>query len=363
MAVDQDKFIRWAESRFDNDVKIDGKGSIRLNSIFADDFKHHMYCHTDPQIKDGSNRPFGTFHCFKTGQKGSLVSLVMMVENCPFDEALDILGGEDVNMRFLEERLQKMLATDSEKNVKPSSPVDINLKLPDGTYRISDLPEDNYYRVSAEIYLIDRKLRPENYCVCVSGEFKNRIVIPYYDRNGKLIYWNTRIIGNEHGKDVLRYRGPSSDTGVGKSDVIYMSNWPDLGETVHLTEGEFDADALTIVGFNGGALGGKNLSPEQAEYLRGHKTVVCLDNDDSGREAIRIVGEDFLAHGFADGLAFVRPPIGFKDWNAMLMKLSPAVIRAYVLKNQKSFNPITGLEEWIRHFTPDKRNFRATKPL
>lgn len=363
MAIEQDKFLRWAEHRFDDDVKIDGKGSIRLNSIFTDDFKHHMYCHTDPQVKDGSDRPFGTFHCFKTGQKGSLVSLVMQVDNVPFDEAIAILGGEDTSAAVWEERLQEELGNYSEKTVARLKPEEVGLELPSGTFCISKLPEDNYFRISAEMYLLDRKLQPQNYCVCVSGDFKNRIVIPYYDREGNLIYWNTRVIGDNHGKDVLRYRGPDSDTGVGKSDVVYMSRWPELGEFVHLTEGEFDADALTVIGFNGGALGGKNLSQDQAEYLRGYKTIVCLDNDDSGRDAIRTVGENFLAHGFADGLAFVRPPVGFKDWNSMLLKIKPSVIKAYIEQNQRPFDPITGLTEFIRHFEPDKKNFRSTKPL
>lgn len=363
MTIEKDNFLKWAESRFDNDIKVDGKGSIRLNSIFTDDYKHHMYCHTDPQVKDGSDRPYGTFHCFKTGQKGSLASLVMMVDNCPFDEAIAALGGEEANMAVLEERLQEMLGSHSEKTVARPKPEEVGLQLPLGTYQISELPEDNFFRSAAEIYLIERKLKPENYCVCVSGEFKNRIIIPYYDRKGNLIYWNSRVIGDNHGKDVLRYRGPDADTGVGKSDVVYMSHWPELGEIVHLTEGEFDADALTIAGLNGGALGGKNLSQDQAEYLRGYRPVVCLDNDISGREAILTVGENFLSHGFATGLAFVRPPVGFKDWNAMLLKLKPVIIKAYIQKAQRLFDPITGLEEFIRHFEPEKKNFRKQKPL
>lgn len=363
MSIEQDKFIQWAESRFDHDVKVDGRGSIRLNSIFTDDYKHHMYCHTNPQVKDGSDRPFGTYHCFKTGNTGTLASLVMQVDKVSFAEAMEILGGEDSNMRVLEERLQGLLSSDSEKAVERKKPEEVGLRLPPGTYRMSQLDDSNYYKSMAEVYLLGRNLDPNNYCVCISGDFKNRIIIPYYDRNGILIYWNSRVIGDDHGKDVLRYRGPDSDTGVGKGDVVYMTKWPKIGSTVHLAEGEFDGDTLTMVGLNGGALGGKNLSPEQAELLRGYKTIVCLDNDISGRDAIRTVGESFLSRGFADGLAFVRPPLGFKDWNSMLSKKRPEIVRAYIERNQRPFDQDTGLQEFIRSFEPDKKRFKPRKPL
>jgi len=360
MAIDPEMFLRWAEDRFDNDVKTDNKGNIRLNSIFADDYKHHMYCHVDPQIKDGSDRPFGTYHCFKTDKRGTLVSLVMQIDSCAFDEALNILGGEDSNMRLLEERLQQLLHKKPSEPVIEPSPV---LQIPSGSHPILNLPESDYYRSSAEIYLTDRKLSPDKYLVCISGKYKNRIIIPYYDRDGKLIYWNSRVIGDSHGKNVLRYQGPDSEVGVGKSDVVYTSCWPELGEEIFITEGEFDADSLASIGLNGIALGGKVLSPSQAEYLRGYKVNICLDNDGAGEEAIQKVGNDFIERGFSKGLSFVRPPVGYKDWNSMLIKLKPDVIRSYIITNRKPYSPDTGLIEKIKHFAAEAKNFRPTKAL
>lgn len=362
MSIDQEKFMEWAEERFDGDIKFDTKGSIRLNSIFTDDYKHHMYCHCDPQVKDGSERPYGTFHCFKTDQVGSLITLVMKVDECPYDEAMATLGGENHDIRNLEERLQQMLKDKRDKIVERALPEDQGLQLPDASLPICELPEENYYRVSAELYLMDRKLNASDYWVCINGEYKNRIIIPYYDREMTLIYWNSRIIGDPKDKDVLRYRGPDADVGIGKSDVVYMSHWPKLGSRVHLTEGEFDADSLSMCGLHGGALGGKNFGPDQARYLRGYWPVMALDNDSAGQGGIIAVGQEMLRQGLST-LHFVRPPKGYKDWNKMLVDLGPEIVRAYIAKNEKPFNDLAALEEELSHFKVQKKNFRPSKPI
>ena len=88
MAIDFNIFRTWAEEKF---KKIDVKGSeIKLNSIFADnDDKFHLWC----SPSGGKNaRPYGVYHCWKTDKKGSLISLVMEVEKCNRQSAMEILG-------------------------------------------------------------------------------------------------------------------------------------------------------------------------------------------------------------------------------------------------------------------------------
>jgi len=346
MAVDFDKFLNWAESRF-GDVVVKGS-EIRLNSIFQEDYKHHMWCNCDPIIKDGTKRDHGVFHCFKSDNKGSLITLVMAVDKCDFNEALDTLGQGDLSLAILEKRLVEFFANKEDVVVQKTE----DLQLPPASYKITDLPEDNFYRVTSEIYLYNRKLNAEGLYICISGDYRNRIIIPYYDRDGKLIYWNARVWSDE--VKGAKYLGPDKVCGIGKEDVIYVPEWPSKELTnikLYMTEGEFDARSLFMAEFYSAAFGGKEFSENQASLIRGCLPVLCLDNDFAGEGAIRKIGDSFLKRGFPE-LNFVRPPNGFKDWNMMLEKVGPQVMKMYIEKNEKQYTSESSLFEWMRHFKP-----------
>src|SRR3990167_8124291 len=104
MAVNFNAFRQWAESRF-SDVIVKGK-EIRINSIFEEDTGHHLWCNTEGGKKKRKN---GVFHCFKTDRKGSLVTLVMEVDKCDYDEAITALKGQ-TSVRALEKRLEEFFA-------------------------------------------------------------------------------------------------------------------------------------------------------------------------------------------------------------------------------------------------------------
>ena len=333
MSVDFDKFLSWAESRFDGDVVVKGN-EIKLNSIFCDDFKHHMWCNPGGGKKKRDN---GVYHCWKTDEKGSLISLVMQVDKCDYDEALDILDHGDTSLEEMEKKLDEMFA---QKVVVPKTIEPLIIKLPEFTHLITNLPPDNFFRTEAEMYLKGRRISPEGLMVCVDGdEYNYRIMVPYYDREGKLIYFNGRYIGNS--KKVLRYRGPDKSIGVGKGDVVYVPHWPKNGERIYLVEGEFDALSICESGLFGGALGGKNLEEAQATMLRPYKITLCFDNDKYGKGAVAKIGDFLMSQGFTD-IHFVRPPTKYKDWNEMLQDTGPKILRAYIEGREKAYNEWTG---------------------
>jgi len=334
MGVDFDKFLNWAESRFDGDVIVKGD-EIKLNSIFCDDYKHHMWCNPEG---GKHNRANGVYHCWKTDEKGSLPSLVMQVDKCTYEEALDTLDQGDVSLIEMEKKLEQMFA---QKPVGiPAIEEDKIIKIPAHTHLITSLPEDNFFRTEAESYLKGRKISPDGLMVCVDGDdYHYRIMIPYYNREGKLIYFNGRYIGNS--KYILRYRGPEKDIGVGKGDVVYMPHWPKPGERVYLVEGEFDAMSICEAKLHGGALGGKNLEEAQsrvwATMLKSYKITLCFDNDKSGEGAISKIGDFLTTQGFSE-IRYVRPPTEFKDWNEMLQAMGPVVLNAYITKMEKPYD-------------------------
>lgn len=331
MAINFEKFQEWAEKRL-GEVVVKGK-EIRVNSIFEpDDDNLHLWCSPSGGKK---KRKFGVFHCFKTDKKGSLIKLVQLVEKCDREEAISILTGQSC-ISDLERRLEEIFAQqDNPTEVEPPKPI---LELPQGSLLISDLPENNWWRKKAEEYLLKRKIPIDGYYICTEAPYKARIIIPYYNNEGQLVYWNGRHISE---KAKLRYLGPPKEIGVGKEDVVYMAgSWPAPGSLLYLCEGEFNAKSLFLCEFNAAACGGKNMGEKQAMILSKYKIVFCLDRDKAGKRGTKRMSEIFhsLASSTVVGksLMYVRPANGYKDWNEMYIELGPAVLHQYIARNQKT---------------------------
>jgi hypothetical protein len=340
MTINFEKFKSWAISRFGEDnVLVKGK-EIRLNSIFEkDDEKFHLWCSPSGGKK---SRKYGVYHCFKTDKKGSLIRLVQLVDKCDRDDAISRLGGK-LSIRELEKKLEEFFANKEEINdeIKPLN----HLPLPPDTHLISDLNKNNWWRKKCEEYLSSRKIPINNLYICTSSElfynikYKSRIIIPYYDKFGNLIYWNARDL---FGKSKCKYLGPPKEIGAGKEDVIFMAGkWPEANSTLHLCEGEFNGISLKECGFNAGACGGKNMGEKQALLLSEYKIVLCLDRDKAGRQGTGVMASIISAFETAKGrekLSYVMPPEKYNDWNQMLVDLGHAMVHHYVIKNTKALD-------------------------
>jgi len=333
MNIDWDLFLQWAEARL-GEIHIQGD-EIRANSIFHPthgDTKFRLWMKPSGGTRKG-DRSDGVYHCFDTDQRGTLVGLVMHVDKCSYTEARNLVCQSTHNLAKLEKQVNAILA-----NAK----LDINalsdkeqLSLPPNTLLTN---KTNDYRVSqACVYLEQRKLPIDKFMLCVGeGKYKNRLVIPYYDRSGQLIYFNTRALH----KSNVKYLGPSLESGVGKEDVIYADVWPDNGSTIYLTEGEFDAKTLNICGFYGMACGGKTISDKQIDLLKSYKVCLALDNDISGKAALLKMFNKFRSNGITN-LSYVVPPAKVKDWNDLLVESDAEVMKAYITENEK---PLTESE-------------------
>jgi DNA primase len=321
MSCDFDTFVGWAESRF-SDVRIAGK-EVKLNSCFTDDHKHHLWCCPDK----------GTYHCWKSDNGGTLVKLVVHVDGCSFGEAAERIGDTKSGGMGSIKSLEKQLHDLQNELLKPK--IETKMVLPKSTYPIKSLMEDNRYRLMAEEYLRSRKLPVGNLMICTAGEYRDRIVIPYYGKKGELIYWNSRDLT---GKAYLRYRGPKKDeVGIGKESVLWLEDWPKPKTKVYMTEGEFDAMSLNLTGLTAAACGGKSVSETQMEMLKHCHVVISFDADKSGSGALNKLGEVF--EKYADvKVTYVRPPKAMKDWNEMLKDAGPKLIREYIEQNEKAFN-------------------------
>jgi DNA primase len=326
MSIDFNRFRRWVESRFD-DVKISGQ-EIRINSIFTDDDKQHLWLNPYGGKKQRKN---GVYHCFKTDRKGTLVNFVQLVDHCDREDAVAILHGQ-TSIRDLERQLEEFFDDQEEKVIEEVKP---DLQFPAGTYLISDCKK--WWRNKAEEYLATRKIPSDGLYFCVEQPYKGRIIIPYYDRQGKLIYWNSRHIFPQ---SKLRYLGPPKEVGIGKSDVIYFpGGWPKSGELLHVCEGEFNALSLKLSGLWAAACGGKNMSDKQALMLADYCICLCLDRDKAGKAGTSVMSNAVTmlesASKTKDKLFCVRPPVPYKDWNEMYIAEGSTMVYHYIKRNAR----------------------------
>jgi len=334
MAIDSKKFEKWAISKFGKDnVQVKGK-EIKINTIFEpDDTGHHLWCNPAGGRK---KHKYGVFHCFKTDKKGSLVKLVQIVNSCDRESAIDILKGR-TPIRELEKKLEELLSHHDETNKEEIKPT---FRLPPECYLISELGNNNWWKKKAVDYLVGRKIPIDGLYICTGDRYKNRILIPYYDEHGKLIYWNTRALGNSK----CKYLGPPKEVGVGKEDVVYMAGkWPESGQTVYICEGEFNAKSLQLAELNAAACGGKNMGKKQAILLSNYKIVLCLDRDKAGKDGTSkmssiITSLETAKSDGKDKIMFVIPPKGYNDWNQFLVKNSAELLYHYIIKNQKTID-------------------------
>lgn len=334
--VDFDSFVRWAEDKFNGNLIIKGN-EVLINSIFTEDYKYHLWCNP---YGGKHNREDGCYHCWKTGEKGTLVGLVARVESCDYDEAREIISGR-TPFRIIEQQLEEFF--NNKEKVEPEKVIS-KIKLPDHSFRISNMPNDSLERMEAESYLSNRKMPIDGLYFCTGGEYKNRIILPYRDEIGNLIYFNARHVG----KAKLRYMGPPKSIGVGKGDVLYFYRWPKDGSKIYLCEGEFNAITLCVCGLNGVACGGKNLSDIQLGILKKHKYEVCIafdrdptlvETEGPGFKASLDVAKKLLA-AFVP-VSLVRPAQGLKDWNNMIIRFAPQILQEFIRIAEMPLDPLT----------------------
>lgn len=340
-----ENFKNWAKDRFKDDVLISGS-EIRINSIFADDNKYHLWC-SPKGGKDKINN--GVYHCFKTDSKGSLVKLIILVDKCSREEAYEILNGKKT-IRQLEKQLFDFFEKEENNQQKKDirEPV-IGITIPEGSSLISYLPKNNFWRKIAEEYLNKRKISIDGLFICNQKPYKARIIIPYYNESGSLIYWNARHVG----KSSLRYVVPPKSCGVGKEDVLYFPYgiYHKKNDDVFLCEGEFDALTLHSIGFNAVAAGGKNFNLKQANALKDYNITICLDNDKAGIEGGCNMFKLLLQISNNKKIKFITPPKEYKDYNDILVGEGCNILKYYIKNNQKFFDinsPSCTIEDYLK---------------
>jgi hypothetical protein len=211
------------------------------------------------------------FYCQNCQKSWSPVNWIMQVEHLTFKEVLEEAKEHD---NTFSEILYK------QKRDKPKGNTQ---SLPYDSINLSDPVQLKYYKKDPVVrrcleYIKSRRLnnainRPKNFYVSLSDFIhKNRLCIPFYNSDGKIIYYQTRALF-EKDEEIAKYLSKTdcekSLFGVGNID-------PEL-EHIFIFEGPIDSMFCK----NGVAVCGLNMTDVQAGQLNKYRLfdkIWVLDN-------------------------------------------------------------------------------------
>lgn len=227
----------------------------------------------------------------------------------------------NLDKRRFENKLDELIKDEYEE-ILPENVIDLSNKL-----------QLDYYKGNSVIskalnYISSRRLdtainRPKTFFISLKDKtHKNRLVIPFYDSNGKIIFYQSRAFGAniDDFMENVKYLSKKNS----QKSIFNIDKVDDDMEEIFLFEGPIDSCFVK----NGVAVGGitpsrdkslTDIQEEQLDYFRmSHRFIWVLDSqwlDDASYEKTRIL----LENGES---VFIWPEkVGkrFKDFNEMCM--------------------------------------------
>ena len=272
----------------------------------------------------------GKFHCWSCGNAG------------PISKLIHILGGKELANEY--RSILKELKEANYYNIdmfKDNSDFmgDKYLKLPKTFHKINLQEERNKQLIE---YLAKRKITQDIidcYNIGVTGwdneehAWRNRIIIPSYDKFGELNYY----IGRTYRENDKRVKYRNCD--VDKNEIILHEDKIQWDADIYLVEGAIDC----IYYPNSIAMMGKFLNKNMCLYKKlfeqaNSNIIICLDGDTEISEVKRIYKT--LNHGRLYGkiryVKFDTDIIPYKDFGELYESEGrDGIIR--MMKEQKSF--------------------------
>lgn len=205
------------------------------------------------------------FHCWKCKYKGFVKRLVE-----------DFGSKDDIDkLTLIIPKSQKTARHVPKSQEKKTFSDDITCELPEGFHPLTQRRSSKYYR-KAVAYLMGRKvdwdtIKKYNIGYTEDGPRKYRIIIPSYNTNGNINYYEARSYISSVKPTYLKPDSPD------KQDIIFNVSNVNFNLPVYLVEGVFDMFPI----LNAVPLLGKTISDYLISKLLEHKSkvVICLDED------------------------------------------------------------------------------------
>ncbi|MBN4081222.1 toprim domain-containing protein [Caldithrix abyssi] len=202
----------------------------------------------------------GLWNCFTHCGGGSVIDLIMEIENIPARQAAQ------TGYEILGQKLEKI---EEESGLKP-----LNFKL--------NLDPEHPYLKERGIEIETARYFEIGYCN--KGIMNRRIAIPIQDENDNLVAYCGRAVDDENPRKYLFPKG------FQKNKIIYNLNRlqkKNLDELI-LVEGFFDVFKLYQEGYESAAVMGSSISLYQKQQIDSldKRLTVMFDGDEAGRKGI-----------------------------------------------------------------------------
>ena len=296
-----------------NSVLGSGKATARNNYAYHCPFCHHHKPKLEVNLtenREGKN----PWHCWACDTRGTTIySLFKQLKTIP--------------EKFTE--LKSLVKTS--KSIKETQVVS-NVALPTEYISLYNVDNSDIMARHALAYLKNRHVSKYdilkyNIGYCKEGLYKNMIIIPTYDADGRLIYFTARSFEKE---PYVKYRNPSASRDVIPNEHLINWNVP-----VILCEGLFDAMAIKR---NAIPLLGKNIQNSLMKKIVTSvvdKIYIALDRD-AIKQALKFC-EKLMAEGKEVYLVDLQDKdpseMGFENFTRLIQKTVP--LTYYSLMEQK----------------------------
>ncbi len=182
----------------------------------------------------------------------------------------------------------------------------IVVKLPKEYKKFHQTKEKSYPEILALDYLYNRGITDYiiskyNIGFASNGEYFNRIIIPSYDKDGKLNYFISRWFSKE--KTKIKYLNPEAE----KTLMVFNEGKITFDATIYIVEGVFDH----IVIPNSIPLLGKYITPYLFDLLYENSVgniVIVLDGEDNAYEDAKNIYKQLNIGHLTGRIKIVRPP-------------------------------------------------------
>ena len=253
----------WLEANVDDNLKYTGNGNeVHFNCLVCGESRHRMFV----------NLHSGKVYCHNCGYSSNIIGLIQWTEGISWTRANaifnDIKDGFVLPENITQDLVGNMFDSDFRKDLKKRA-----IPLPEEYVKLN--PSHTNIRTKQAIkYLHSRKITDNqivkyNMGFCMSGEYKNRVIIPITE-NDELRFWVARAISSDA---YLKEKSPSNEIyQISKSEVIFnLDNAAKKYHSCIISEGIYDALSWGDIGVS---LLGKTLYQEQMNILLDYREIL-----------------------------------------------------------------------------------------